>query len=197
MTKPGYKPTDIERLITRQGGATPGVSLSSRQGYAFVTSQNNSFLASNAYFDGTSWNRYDTSQPAALISPEKAAGNLFLWTAPAGANPIVWTQSNLWVAPSLATNWSNFGGTNLNAGYMKDQTNRVWLRGTVKKSIAVVGGETLFTLPVGFRPSANINVPVVSNSAFGYVAVSAGGVVSVQVGNATFVALDGISFDTQ
>jgi hypothetical protein len=98
-----------------------------------------------------------------------------------------------WTAPTLSTNWSVFGG--LTAGYKLDTTGRVYLRGVITKSLAVVSGETVFTLPAGFRPVQNTNFPAVSNSAFGYLSVSSAGVVAVQVGNAAWFSLDGISFE--
>jgi len=106
------------------------------------------------------------------------------------------TTSVAYAAPTLSTNWSDLGGGFAASGYMKDATGRVYLRGTIKKSVAVTPAETLFTLPSGFRPSASRGWAVPSNSAFGYVTITSAGVVAVQVGNAAFLCLDGISFDT-
>lgn len=58
-------------------------------GIAIFSSKNGSYLASNAYFDGTNWLRYDTSQPAAIILNDRA-GTIKLYTAAAAANPITW-----------------------------------------------------------------------------------------------------------
>lgn len=101
-----------------------------------------------------------------------------------------------WQTPTLSTNWSNFGGGWANAAYRQDANGRINLRGMIKKSIAVVGGETLFTLFSGFRPPADEYFPIVSNAALGTITVAAAGTVSLQIGNAAYVSLSGISFDT-
>ena len=56
-------------------------------------------------------------------------------------------------APTFATGWSNFGGTYSNAGYYKDR-DRVYLRGAVKNG--GTGTSTIFNLPAGYRPPADV-----------------------------------------
>lgn len=101
-----------------------------------------------------------------------------------------------WAAPGLAANWANFGAGWANAGYKKDETGRVWLRGMIAKGIAVVAGETIFVLPAGFRPPATEYFAINSNGAFGTIWITAAGAVNLQIGNAAYVSLSNISFDT-
>lgn len=143
--------------------------------------------------------RRATSRRAGLLSPEDKAkldATTASFTVADEALVDQLVTATDWAAPTLATNWSNWGASNLAAGYKRDPTGRVWLRGTIKKAVALVAGETVFTLPVGFRPSATANYGVASNGAFGLVAVGNTGAVQVVVGNAAWVQLDGISFDT-
>jgi len=97
--------------------------------------------------------------------------------------------------PAFAANWSNYSvPAFLAGGFYKDKSSRVFLQGLIKKAIAVVGGETMFTLPAGYRPANPCLFQVISNSALGRVDVATTGAVSLQVGNAGWVALDGLSF---
>lgn len=67
--------------------------------------------------------------------------------------------------PTFTNSWVNSdnglttpgGGTNRDAGYYKDSTGRVWLTGTIKTGTT---GTTAFTLPAGFRPKQNVQVPI-------------------------------------
>jgi hypothetical protein len=58
--------------------------------YACLTAQQSASLEVNAYFDGTNAQRFDTTSPAAALS--LGSGMFGFYTAPAGANPISWTQ---------------------------------------------------------------------------------------------------------
>src|SRR5690349_7007909 len=88
----GLLPAALKRRLNRIGliGASEQhTKLEAPTGLGFLNSRDNSFMTSNAYFDGTAWQRYDIAQPAALICPDRA-GNLLVWFAPAAANPITW-----------------------------------------------------------------------------------------------------------
>lgn len=52
--------------------------------------------------------------------------------------------------PAFGTNWSNYGGGTSAAGFYKDSSGVVHLKGTVKCSGATT---TVFTLPAGYRPA--------------------------------------------
>ena len=98
--------------------------------------------------------------------------------------------------PTLAANWSNYGGAYQTAGYWKDSaTGVVHLTGLVKKSVAGVAGEAIFTLPTGYRPAAQEIFATDSNGAHSRIDVNASGGVLFQTGTATaWVSLSGISF---
>lgn len=96
-----------------------------------------------------------------------------------------------WVAPALSGTWANQAGYNP-AGYYKDATGRVHLRG------GVTGGavpSTIFTLPAGYRPLNEQRHAVMANGAFGYVTVQTTGIVQASGGAVPF-SLDGLSFRT-
>lgn len=59
-----------------------------------------------------------------------------------------------WIAPTLTNTWANYASGFQSAAYRKIG-NQVFIRGLVKDG--VVGGATpIFTMPVGFRPTAGI-----------------------------------------
>lgn len=55
-----------------------------------------------------------------------------------------------WLVPTLVNSWVNFGGGQQDAEYTKDVFGWVHIRGCVKSGTT---GNTIFTLPVGYRPS--------------------------------------------
>ena len=98
-------------------------------------------------------------------------------------------------APTLSANWSNVSGAYQTARYYIDPTGIVHLEGSIKKATAGVAGETIFTLPVGYRPSSQLSFPVDANGAYGKIDVKADGTVVYQAGTATVsMSLSGISF---
>lgn len=97
-----------------------------------------------------------------------------------------------WNVPTLLNSWVNYGGTEDTAGYYKDSYKHVYCKGLVKAGVL---GQVIFTLPVGYRPSAVKYFPVISNNTpQGYLQVTAGGNVFMQGGSNTYVSLDSISF---
>lgn len=108
-----------------------------------------------------------------------------------------------WTAPTLAGTWSNYGGGYQDAGYLKDSLGFIHLRGLL---LAGGAGDTIFTLPAGYRPSAKLIFSVqVSDSGVGYVHgrvdVDTDGTVDLivpsTVASGDWVSLDGVNFDTQ
>ncbi len=94
-----------------------------------------------------------------------------------GLDPTVWT------APTLAGTWANTAG--VQAAQYRKVGDVVSLRG------AVSGGTgTIFTLPVGFRPPADLRFGTSANAAFGTVTITTAGVVALASGSATAVWLD-------
>lgn len=100
-----------------------------------------------------------------------------------------------WTTVTVFTNgWLDYGGGTFSpVGYRKDNQGVVRLRGAIKSGTVAVPA---FTLPQGHRPPALMYFPVVANNAFGMLAITAGGGVTLQAGATAYVALDGISFCT-
>ena len=98
-------------------------------------------------------------------------------------------------APTLSANWSNVGGAYQTARYYIDPTGIVYLEGSIKKATAGVAGETIFTLPTGYRPSAQLSFAIDANGVYGKIDVKADGTVAYQAGTATVsMSLSGINF---
>lgn len=93
-------------------------------------------------------------------------------------------------SPTLLNSWVNYGGTDATASYYKTLDNVVMLSGTVKSGSAGL----IFTLPVGYRPSALRSFSIISNNAFGRVGVSSDGNVTAVVYSNLSLSLDGINF---
>jgi hypothetical protein len=98
-----------------------------------------------------------------------------------------------WTAPRLAGAWVNFGGGTVAAGYCRDAVGFVHLRGTVKS-----GTSTIFTLPSNYRPAAIVSIVSIANDAAVKVVILTTGEVQLASGTASsYLALDGIIFDTR
>lgn len=96
-----------------------------------------------------------------------------------------------WNAPTLTNSWVYYGSPTNPVGYWKDPNGVVHLRGAVKSGTI---GLSVFTLPVGYRPSNTEYFAVVSNGAFGRVVVGSDGGVTPDIGSNVYVTLDGITF---
>ena len=96
--------------------------------------------------------------------------------------------------PAFNAGSSNYGAPFNTGGFRKDPFGRVHLKGLVNCS--AVGG-TIFTLPVGYRPSSQMLLDAVANSVQGRVDVTPGGAVLMALGAANgWITLDGLYFDT-
>lgn len=98
-------------------------------------------------------------------------------------------KQQAWQNPGLENSWANRSGGNP-AGYYKDTTGRVHLRGYLDSGTA---SNRAFRLPAGYRPP---------NHEF-FAGATSGGVVQIEVGDegevvpgsyTTYISLDGISF---
>jgi hypothetical protein len=96
--------------------------------------------------------------------------------------------------PAFQNSWVNFGGAPEQvAQFRKDPFGHVSLRGLVKSGTV---GQTVFQLPVGYRPPAVIRIPVISNAVASYGYVLADGSVGIAAGSNISVALETFEFDT-
>jgi hypothetical protein len=186
--------------------ADSSVRLDAPAANAFLGGKVNAHLCANAYNDGSAFQRYDTTQPAAIVLVVPG-GTLQLLTVGAGANPIAgWTGSATlgadsgWLAAAglYAANWSDFDAGHA-VQYRKDATGRVWLRGLAKKAVALALPDTILTLPAGFRPTRADNPVSVASNAGGYteLRVNTAGAVFIWVGgSAVWTGADMFGFDT-
>jgi hypothetical protein len=140
------------------------------------------------------------------ISPD-ANGNYTQYVEQSGQYDFVETQNSVvqptirrdlvagateaWVAPTFVNSWVNYGGTMATAGYTITQDVMVKLKGTVKNGTA---GSTIFTLPAGFRPDADMYFPAASGTSVGRVLVTSAGVVQQSNGVTTEFGLDNVFF---
>jgi hypothetical protein len=100
------------------------------------------------------------------------------------------TSGNAVTVPTLQNSWVDYGSVYAGLSYYKTLDNIVVLQGTIKSGT----GGLIFTLPVGYRPSAQRMFPIVSNNAFGRVDIGSDGNVVGIVYNNAYVSLDGIVF---
>jgi len=100
-----------------------------------------------------------------------------------------------YTAATLQNSWAAWGGGFATPGYIKMPDGTVKLRG-----LAAGGSKTsntIFTLPSGYRPSGtNRMFPVAASDTVGLVTIAPAGAVTLYVGTATWVSLDGVSFVT-
>lgn len=96
--------------------------------------------------------------------------------------------------PAFANSWVNYGGTNSTAAFMKDSMGFVHIKGTVKNGTE---GESVFTLPVGYRPDTSQIFPAFSNNAVSWISIASTGTVSSVGGNNASRSLCGITFKAE
>jgi hypothetical protein len=102
-----------------------------------------------------------------------------------------------WIAPTLLASWINHGAPNEVAGYRKLPNGEVQCRGLIKNGTAS-DGTTLFTLPVGYRPSADRQFGTIqggNNVARVVVLAASGNVQIFGVTNNAYLSLESIRFD--
>ena len=136
--------------------------------------------------------------PAGVVNVQPAGGttsNAQCFTSLEGASFAL--SSAGFTAVTLATGWSNAPYATRNAA-VSNAAGIVRFQGGL---LGTTGGSTsLFTVPVGFRPSTNVWLPVtLCNSQFGRIYIGTDGAVSVQaevsVDDATcFTSLEGVTF---
>lgn len=81
--------------------------------------------------------------------------------------------------PAFQNSWVNFGGADAVAAFYKDNWKRVHIKGLVKTGTA----GTIFTLPVGYRPSETLTFATASNNAYGEFTIASNGNLAYIVGS--------------
>ncbi len=151
---------------------------------------------------------------APLVSPA-LTGTPTAPTAAAGTNTTqiattAFVQNEFavtWNTPTLLNGWEDSMNALLEStpepsGYMKDKFGIVHLKGTIYGGIC--SGNTIFTLPSGYRPGYNVFLPVLASDAcigdgsgqeyFAYLMISVDGSVIVTANYGNEMSLDGLSF---
>lgn len=96
--------------------------------------------------------------------------------------------------PALENGWQNFGGSRAVSGYYRDGETRVHLTGTLKGG-TTTAGTVLFTLPMGYRPPADIIVPVATSGGTAQIEIRANGAVTCLSGvTADYLSIENTSF---
>jgi hypothetical protein len=154
---------------------------------------------------GTTWNRIDTTLGATMVQYQRSTGIVQYFYVGPGANPVAaFTQYGMnisqvigWTALPYATNWSDYGiGGQTPGGYRVNPEGRVFLKGLVKKAIALVGADLIATLPTGARPASEHIFSCASAAGYTEVRVAVNGSVYIQAGgSATWTSLSQVAFD--
>lgn len=109
-------------------------------------------------------------------------------------NPSVWASGSVpleaVIMPTLLNSWVDYGTPWEVAGYWKSE-GVVTLKGLIKSGAV---GSSAFTLPVAYRPPADLSFPTSSAGAFGLLQVLADGSVTPNVGSNVAFSLSGVSF---
>lgn len=103
------------------------------------------------------------------------------------------------ILATLSTNWSAYNAIYTTPGYYHS-AGRVYLEGLLRKSVPFIAGETIFTLPVGYRPATRKLCAGTQSGNTVRVDVLASGEVrymSGANGTSDFLSLEGISFKIQ
>jgi microcystin-dependent protein len=157
-------------------------------------------LAGNVQLDGIEFDTLSVTQmptgPTGPQGPQGVPGNMA--TVPMDTWHVVGAAGE----PVLGAGWTNIatGGLDPAIAFRKDPLGKVWIRGTAMAGTAGTLGTPIFTLPVGYRPSARVrHVGMGAQSATAWVQVNVGsdGAVTGWVDSiGTPVGLDEVHFDT-
>lgn len=99
-----------------------------------------------------------------------------------------------WATCNLQNNWTNYGGTHATAEFTKTTSGVVMLKGLIKDGSTVLG-DTICTLPPGYRPSERLLFSVaMGGTIVGRVDIDTSGNVVYLYGNNSWLSLSTISF---
>lgn len=142
---------------------------------------------------------YIISTGAGIAAPTSATVTVS-GTAPASpANGDLWvdTGTPTWIAPTLLNSWANYGLEWATAGYYRDASGLVYLRGLVKSG---TNNAAIFMLPSGYRPTAGRIFSVHAGGGQARLDVLYDGTVKTNgyysSGTNAYVSLSGVFFET-
>jgi hypothetical protein len=98
------------------------------------------------------------------------------------------------ISPTLLNGWVNYGAALKTVGYQKDCFGIVHIFGSLKSGTI---GSILFTLPSGYRPSADMKFAGTENNSPATIYITSSGNVQQITGSNTELSIGGISFTTQ
>ena len=131
------------------------------------------------------------------------AGNVRGATGPsANVSNETWHTVGSAGEPAFVSPFVAYGGTNQAPAFQKDPSGIVRLRGLVAATTSNSPGATIFTLPVGYRPTAgrvfSTRAYVASTDSTARIDITNAGAVNVPtvITASGFISLEGISFDT-
>lgn len=128
---------------------------------------------------------------AATLTNETISSPVYSPLASPVAPNIDWNEQELWQIPTLLNGWANYGSGFMSAGFFKDTSGIVHLRGMVRS-----GSGNICVLPAGYRP-AGVGYYAASNSVgtfAGIISVDSSGVVKMDGGTNGYIALDCVHF---
>ena len=132
----------------------------------------------NSWFDGTK----NLFRANATLNKLMALGN-------EKANKV----QEAWITPTLLNGWVAFDANRV-PKYMKDEFGFVHFQGMVKSGTI---GQSIFSLPAGYRPGGTRFMAITSNNSFGQLFVDTYGVVLPQIGSNNWLSLDQIVFKAE
>lgn len=136
------------------------------------------------------YQRYSTYNGSEVFQRAKYSTSWSTWSRLIADNPEAWTNA------SIKSPWSSFGGGYSYPRYYKDYAKRVHLEGMIKGGGS---GNTMFTLPTGYRPEYDIIVSAHTSpgGAVCRITILASGDVLPGTGaSSSWVSLSGIDFRT-
>lgn len=122
------------------------------------------------------------------------------WMADLTGNDEFFYGDTIWTGATLSSPWTNHGSGFFSVGY-RLAGSTIRLRGCAAAGSAVTGGATIFTLPTGYRPTANAGFAVGTfvSSAWGTAAIQVNSTGTVVIGpsfaSGGLLFFDNVSFD--
>lgn len=95
------------------------------------------------------------------------------------------------INPTLLNGWVNYGSGFSNALFFKDGLGKVVIKGFIKSGTL---GQTIFTLPLGYRPLTYVFWPVITNTGVGQLNLNIDGTVVLQSGGNAWCSLENVCF---
>lgn len=189
-------PTVSVSLSQPSSGVFTWPTVSGATGYSFK------YNLTGGDCNSGSWTTAFTNQNTTTFSAEGTHGGRIYGCASAtnSAGTSAWSNMAsisipIWATPFLQNNWTNYSTTYNSAGYTKTSSGLVVLKGLIKRSGTFVSGETLFTLPVGYRPSTIMGFAVASVDASATLLINPDGTVTPTTNvSAGWLSLETVSF---